>query len=366
MSQTLYSRLLTAGLVLLVIWLVSRYLLPLIAPFLLGAVLALLAEPVVSMLRRRMGLPRGLASGIGVAMTFCLLALAVFLIGALILRELGVVAGVLPDLGAMAKEGLTSLGSWLQGLTRYVPGSLGEYLSRSIGEFFSGGTALLDRAFSYVLGLAGTILSHVPDSALSLGTAILSGYMISFRLPRFRRWLLRRIPKERLLTISATFRRVRTLFFGWLKAQLKLMGVTCIILFLGLTLLRIPYALLWSLGISLVDAFPVLGTGTVLLPWSLLCLLQGDAARAIGLAGIYVTITLLRSVLEPKFLGRHLGMDPLVTLIAIYVGYKLWGIGGMILEPSGEGKIYYGAADTVECVATADVNDLIRLCLEGK
>ena len=111
------------------------------------------------------------------------------------------------------------------------------------------------------------------------------------------------------------------------------MGVTLLLLLGGFFLLRIPYAPLWALGVCLVDAFPVLGTGTVLLPWALLSLLRQDAARAVGLLGIYVTVTLTRSVLEPKLVGRHLGLDPLVTLMALYAGYKLWGIGGMLIAP---------------------------------
>ena len=71
----------------------------------------------------------------------------------------------------------------------------------------------------------------------------------------------------------------------------------------------------------------------MLLPWSLLCLLQQDTPRAIGLASTYLVVTLTRSMLEPKFLGRHLGLDPLVTLMALYIGFRLWGIGGMILAP---------------------------------
>ena len=91
--------------------------------------------------------------------------------------------------------------------------------------------------------------------------------------------------------------------------------------------------MLWAFGICLLDALPVLGTGTVLLPWALICCLQLDKARAIGLVGIYVVISLVRSVLEPKLVGRQLGLDPLVTLFSLYAGYKLWGIGGMIVAP---------------------------------
>ena len=69
------------------------------------------------------------------------------------------------------------------------------------------------------------------------------------------------------------------------------------------------------------------------LPWSLLCLLQGDTPRAVGIVSLYIVVTLTRSALEPKLLGRHLGLDPLVTLMTMYAGFKLWGISGMLFAP---------------------------------
>lgn len=333
MANSLYSRLLTAAGLLLAVWLGGRYLLPLIFPFLLGAGLALLAEPAVRFLHTRLRIPRSAAAGIGVSMTFCLLALALLLLGALILRELGVLAGVLPDLGTMVKTGLSSLGGWLQGLTRYAPGSLRGYLSRSIGEFFSGGTAMLDKAVGYVLSLAGGVLSHVPDSALSLGTGLISSFMISAKLPALRNWLKNRLPGARLRPWLDAWKRVRSALGGWLLAQVKLAGVTWGILAAGFLLLRISCGPLWAFLVALVDAFPVLGTGTVLIPWGLICLLQGDHGRGIGLLGVYAVVTLTRSVLEPKLVGRHLGLDPLATLAALYAGYKVWGLPGMLLAP---------------------------------
>ena len=314
-------------------WLGLRFLFPLFSPFLLGLALALAAEPMVSFLHRKLHLPRGISAGIGVTAAFALLAAALLLLLSLLARELRSLAGVLPDLEETALSGIALLRSWLLDLSARTPGSIRPVLQEQVSSLFSGSTQVLDKAMGYLLGLAGSILTHVPDSALGLGTAVISGYMLSARLPRLRRWLRNRIPEQRRKALVASLRRAKQLLLRWLTAQARLMGVTFVILLLGLVLLRIPYALLWALGISLVDAFPVLGTGTVLIPWSLLCFLQGDTPRAIGIAGLYATVTLTRSVLEPKFLGRHLGLDPLVTLMAIYAGYKLWGIGGMILAP---------------------------------
>lgn len=317
----------------LTVWLGIRYLLPLTLPFLLGAGLALTAEPMVGFFCKRTRMPRPVSAGIGVTMAFCCIAMLLLMVCAFIVRELSIVAGILPNLEDTAKSGLTSLQNWLLNLVSHTPQSIQPLLNQNVTDFFSDGTALLDQAVRYVLSLAGNILTHVPDSALSLGTAVISGYMISAKLPKMKAWIAARLPREKLRPILDALKRMKNAVGGWLLAQVKLMGVTFAILAVGLLLLRIPYALLWALAISFVDAFPVLGTGTVLLPWALICLLQNDTARAIGLLGIYAVVSLLRSALEPKLVGRQLGLDPLVTLIALYAGYKLWGLGGMILAP---------------------------------
>ena len=120
---------------------------------------------------------------------------------------------------------------------------------------------------------------------------------------------------------------------GWLSAQLKLSVIAFGALLVGFWLLRVPYGILWAAVIAVVDLLPVLGCGTVLVPWSLICLLQGQQLRGLGLLGLYGVVWLLRSVLEPKLLGKELGLDPLVTLLAVYAGYRLLGLTGMLLAP---------------------------------
>ena len=317
----------------LIFWLGIRYFLPLALPFLLGAGLALTAEPMVSFFCRQMHIPRPVSAGIGVSMAFCCIAMLLLMLGAFLIRELGILAGILPNLEDTAMSGLSSLQSWLLELTSHTPQSIQPLLNQNVTEFFSDGTALLNRAVAYVLSLAGGLLSHIPDSALSLGTAIISGFMISAKLPKIKAWIAARMPREKLRPILQALKRMKNAVGGWLLAQVKLMGMTLAILAAGLLILRIPYALLWALAISFIDALPVLGTGAVLLPWALICLLQSETARAIGLVGIYVIISVTRSVLEPRLVGKQLGLDPLVTLMALYAGYKLWGFGGMLLAP---------------------------------
>lgn len=309
------------------------YLLPLVFPFLLGTGLALSAEPIVRVLHDRLGLRRGVAAGIGVTMAFFLIALVILVLCGLLIRELGVLAGVLPDLESTVRSGMDSLSRWLLGLIDRAPAGIRTLLSRSVTDFFSSSSALLDRVTSFLLRLASGFLSHVPDSALTLGTAVISSFMISAKLPQLKASVKAKLPLKKIEPLLAGLRRMKTALGGWLKAQLKLSAVTCGVTLAGYWLLGISHAPLWAILTALVDSFPILGTGTVLVPWSLVSFLHGDHIQAFGLLGIYAAAALTRSVLEPRLVGKQLGLDPLATLAALYVGYKLFGLGGMILAP---------------------------------
>lgn len=329
----LIRKFLTLASILLGIFLSVRYLLPLIFPFLFGAVLALAAEPIVRFGCTRLHLPRSAASGIGVSMSFAFLAIAILMLAALLVRELRTLAGILPSLENSIRGGMESMSSWLLNLAERAPDTVSALLQRSINDFFSGSSALLDQATAYLLHLASGILSQVPGRALSFGTGIIASFMISAKLPKIKNFIRARVNTQKLQPLLHTLRRLKSALGGWLKAQLKLSGITFCVAAAGLLLLRIPHAPLWAALIAVVDAFPVLGTGAVLIPWSLVAFLQGDHFLAFGLLGLYAAAAVTRTVMEPRLVGRQLGIDPLVTLLALYVGFKLFGLLGMILAP---------------------------------
>lgn len=315
------------------VWAGLRFLLPVLLPFLLGAGMALMAEPGVAFLSRRFRLPRGAAAGIGVAAVFAMLCLLVTAVLFFFLKELGILAGILPDMELTVRSGLEALQGWALTMAERTPESVRTLLCRNVRELFSGGSALLDKATRYALGLAGTVLSNLPSSALGAGTAVLSAFLISTRLPQIRQWLGEHLRQSRLAAAADTLKQMKHTAWLWGKAQLKLAGVTCLILTAGFLILGIGYGPLWAVLVALVDAIPVLGTGTVLIPWSLICLLRQESGRALGLLGIYAVAALTRSLLEPRFVGRQLGLDPLLTLMAMYTGLRLWGVAGMLLMP---------------------------------
>ncbi len=120
---------------------------------------------------------------------------------------------------------------------------------------------------------------------------------------------------------------------GFLKAQLILMTITFFECLIGLSIIRVKYAFIISLLIAIIDILPVLGTGSVYVPWGIISILNGKLRLGVSLFIIYGVIVVVRYLVEPKIIGHHLGVHPLITLISMFVGVKVFGVGGIILGP---------------------------------
>ena len=269
----------------------------------------------------------------GVGAVFALLCTLLTLLLGLLLRQLRTLAGILPQMELTARVGLDSLQAWIMELIQHTSPGIRTVLQRNVAQIFSGGAELLYKLTGYALTFVGNLISRLPNSALSVGTAVLSAFLISAELPRIRSWLDAHVPQERFDMALLFVRKLKSTTGQWLVAQLKLVGINYLLLTAGFFLLRVEFAPVWALAVAAVDAFPILGTGTILVPWSLVCLLQHDTGKALGLLVLYGVCVLVRSTLEPKLVGRQLGLDPLVTLIALYTGFRLWGILGMFFMP---------------------------------
>ncbi len=316
---------------LVILWLGTKYVLPVALPFLLGAAVAVAAEPVVRPVSR--WLPRAAAAGIGVTATLVGVAAILWLVGAIAVKEVGNLVQVMPELGNTAQQGIALLRGWAEDLSRQAPESLQPALKNTVSNVFDDGTVLVRQVTQRIPALITTTLSYVGNGIISVGTGVISAFLISSRLPKLKEAAKKRLPPSWYEKWLPALRRIKRALGGWLKAQLKLSGITWIIVTVGFAVLRIRYAPAWALLVAAVDAVPILGTGTVLVPWALVSLLQGDGLQAIGLLCTYGAAAMTRTVLEPKLVGRQLGLDPLVTLICLYVGYRLWGIFGMLLTP---------------------------------
>lgn len=320
-----------AALVALGLWLGVKYILPLTLPFLLGGLLALAAEPLVRLSSRKMN--RGLAAGVGIGSTLLLMSCVVVLVGALAVKELAILTQELPDVHSTARSGIDSLHVWLDKAVQRSPESVRGLLKQTVDGAFSGESSLMEPVAEQIPKTVTKVLMWLPRGAVTIFTALVSAFMISARLPVLKEKFRSLLPKSWQEKYLPALRQVRRGLWGWLKAQLKLMVITWGILSVGFLLLDVDYGIFLAALIALVDAVPVLGTGTVLVPWSLVCFLQGNTALGVGLLGVYGVALTVRTVLEPRFVGRQLGLDPLLTLVAFYAGFTLWGFLGMLLAP---------------------------------
>ena len=152
------------------IYVVIQYLFPFILPFLLGAALALAADPMVRFFSKKLHFPLGLASILGVFMTFAILSMVLLVLCALLLRQLQALSGILPNMEQTIRTGMNALSGWLLGLTSHAPEVLQAPLTRNVESIFSNGSALLEQVTGYLLRLASGVLSQIPNGAFSFGT----------------------------------------------------------------------------------------------------------------------------------------------------------------------------------------------------
>lgn len=322
---------LALGGIFLAAWVILHFFLPLFLPFLLGGILAALVQPQIRFLQSKLHWPRALASAVTVSCALFLLAMVVMLVAGFGYREAAILVRRIPEVMDTFSIKAQQLQAWALSLAAQAPGGLARALERLVLEAFTSGHILLQKAAGLVLSVAGRAVGGISGGAFLVGTAVISSFMISAQYPELHRRISDcRIWREQIQPMIGKIRRA---LGSWLQAQVKLSGVSFGIVLSGFFLLRVEQPILWAAVTAVVDAVPMLGTGTVLIPMAAISLIWGDKVRGIGLIGLYVTTLVTRSSLEPRMVGRQLGLNPLITLFALYVGFRIWGIGGMILAP---------------------------------
>ena len=314
-------------------WAFGALLLPVLLPFFIGLAVSLLAEKPVQLLQTRARFPRPLASGLCVLLLFGIMFGGLFFLCRLLCSEAADLARQLPRLAENLAPLFEKLKSRLLTLAGRLPDGLGTGLRAGVEEFFKTGAGLGTKLYETLFSWASGIIGRLPDAVLFTVTAILSSFMLSGELPAIRGWLRRTVRPAWLEKLQTLGGHVRTTLGGWLRAQLKLMGITFLILNAGLLLLRVRYPVLAALVITVVDALPVFGTGTILIPWALVLFLRGQTKTGVGLVVLYGAAALSRQALEPRLVGKQVGLNPVLTLLALYTGYRLLGVGGMIVFP---------------------------------
>lgn len=314
-------------------WLTLRYLLRWLLPFALALGISAAMEPLILRAQRALRLRRGFTAAVLTLLVLALSGLGLTQLLRVLWRQAEALLARLPLLLSELPAVWQHWQLRWDALCAACPDPLRQWMSSFSGRMGEGTLELLGRWSGDLLTrLTGAVIS-LPDAALFLGTTVLAVFYTSARYPEIRAFLRRQLPQRWRGGASGVKQSVCRVMGRWLKAEALLWCITFSLLLVGLLLLRQPYALLLALLISLVDLLPVLGTGTVLLPWAALALLTGRGPFAVGLLALQLVILLQRQLLEPKLLAAQADLPPLAALIAMYLGFCTFGVGGMILFP---------------------------------
>lgn len=336
-----------------------RYAVGICMPFIIAFVFAAILQKPKNFLVRKTPLKKGLASAICVLLALVLIALVFSLIGARMFDE---IKGFVDYLVLQFKDLETlvdKVETWFSGVIASLPEFIEKSLAESSERFFTklresinGESAELTQQITS--GIAGkfnmswistplngviSTARQLPNVFVAVIITIVSSCFLTSDFQRVMDFIKLQFPEKRRTDLTRAKAILKDSLGKMGKAYLIIMLITFVEMSVGLTVLRLigvfesNYIVLIGAATAIIDIVPLLGTGTVIFPWALYCLIMKDYGMAIGLVIIYVVISVIRQVIEPKLVAGQLGLSPIVTITAMYLGLKLFGFIGMFALP---------------------------------
>lgn len=314
------------------VWLAVRFLLPWTAPFIVAWLIAALLEmPVKNLVNK--GIPRPAAS---VFCTLAALGVIIWLLAALIWKGFSTVSDyvrTLPGLMEAVSLRLRELEAMADAHISAAPEEAAVFLRTGVSAVGDALYALPTLISKEAMTFLTRTAQASPNTLLFIITAGIGSFLISSSFPRVNAFLLAQLPEKIRLRLEGLGSDLKGSFGGFLRSQLILMAMTFFQLLIAFLILKIPGAAGIAAVTALVDALPVFGTGIILIPWALCSLILGSTRRGIGLLISWAVVNLVRNCTQAKLLGDQIGLDPLASLMSIYVGWQVCGVGGMLIFP---------------------------------
>lgn len=302
-------------------------------PFVIGWIISLIANPLVKFFEKRLKIVRKHGTWVVIVGVLALVITACYFAIAWLVREgVGFVQN-LPDMYSAMVQGFRDIGN--NANTFFDKFNLPLNVNQGITEILANLDTYVGDLIGTIgmptLSVAGDIVSNLPNLLVQAVFMFLSAYFFIADKDKISAALRKILPQwlfDRWAWIKRMFSKA---VGGYFIAQFKIMGVIAAILFVGFLILKVDYAILWSLLIAFLDFIPFLGTGTAIWPWAAFQLMTGDYYMAVGLMIIYLICLLVHQLLQPKFVGDTVGMNPLTTLIFMFIGYRFSSVIGMII-----------------------------------
>ncbi len=311
------------------LWFFFNYAFIWFLPFIIAFAVSRIIERPVSFFKEKLRFPRPLASALFTILFYGIIGTILYFAMSSAIKELVVIFEKLRDFNI--SETIEKLEGIFNTFLSKLPLISQDFIYSNIESWLSNLVSALRNLIGPVISSATNIATALPSVLIFIIAAIVSTYFFSSDYYILKEKLISITPDNWKARYRQTKNQVSTTLVSYLRAVLVLVCVTFVELTIGFALLRVSNPFLVAAVVAIIDALPILGTGWVLLPWGIIALFSGNYLFAIGLAVIYVVVLIVRNLLEPKIIGSHIGLHPLATLAAMYVGLKLFGIIGMFM-----------------------------------
>ncbi len=319
----------------LLFFIAMKYLLPWFAPFLLAFLTAASIEPVIRYLIHKFNISHGFASASCSLLVIALICgIVVFAVGRIVYELTGFVRD-LPQIMSGVPGLISTFESKIDNYIVSAPPEIQNFLAGAIEKLSVKVMELPATLSGKLLEALSKVAASAPKIVLFAITYAIGVFFISGSFQEIKAFLLRQVPYRHRKNARNMKDGLSNALVKWLKAQVILMCITFLELTVAFLILKIEYAAFLALFISFIDALPVFGVGTIVLPWAVVALLMGNAPRAAALLAIYCIVMVVRNFLQPRLVGGMLGIHQVPMLIAIYIGFCVAGFSGMILLPIG-------------------------------
>lgn len=318
------------GVVIFMVYFFMKYIAVWTLPFIIGLVVAIILQRPVDFLTKKTKLPRTLWSIVLVlAVLLTLFALIGLVIWKLCEEAEGFASwltGFIPDI----QQTFTNISQWITSYTSNLPEGVKTSIQEAPGTIVEG---LMGGLADFATGFAEKILVQGSGILITVIFSVVASCYFTKDYRKITNFILKQLSeKNKKIVINAKNLFV-TNILKMLRGYIIIMFITFLELFIGLSILGVEYTTILAAIIAVLDILPVIGTGAVLIPWGIISMLMGNFVLGIGLLILYLVIIIIRNVIEPRIIGQQVGLPPLVTLIAMYVGLKTFGVIGMMLFP---------------------------------
>lgn len=300
-------------------------------PFVVGWVISAIASPLVNWLERRLKIVKKLGSALIVILVLALIVLLLYFAISRLAGEIGDLTKNFPEMYAQLESGLRQIGDTLSGVFAKLPKGVQNGWNTIVENLDSYMGEVVSRVSEPTVTAAGNFAKRLPSYLIAFIVAVMSAYFFTVEREEVIRWMKKVSPESVTKRMSLVMDNLRYAVGGYFKAQFKIMAVVFAILLVGLAILGVHYFVLVAFLIAFLDFLPFFGTGTAMIPWAAYKFFMGDYKVTVALVILYVVTQLVRQLLQPKMVGDSIGLNPLATLLLLYIGYRLDGVIGMIL-----------------------------------